>query len=260
MCRVCGRKWIDLVVEPITPTAVSDDDYITLCNSCNWDMTQNNEENRRLILSPLTKRNKVVLVGDCHSNFEQLDKVLSSEEPFDFFLSVGDVGSLSKVSPSDLSIIERWRSKGFFVRGNHDDVEFFNQLGLNQEIGGLTVSGLSGMLKSRTFLKDKTNNISFRDVLYLSRLKKVDILVTHQPPTGLFNNVGESVLEDVLDFVVPQIYICGHIHRYKLKFHLTTFIISLPMIHKGYAVAHFQGKDLRNLEVIFRKGKKVIRI
>ena len=53
---------------------------------------------------------------------------------------------------------------------------------------------------------------------------------------------------------------CGHLHRYKTKFHLSTFCMSLPMIHKGYVVAYFLGKELRSLEVVFKKGKKVIRV
>lgn len=204
-------------------------------------------------------RNKVVLVGDCHGNFERLDAVLTAEEPFDFFLSVGDVGSLSDVTPQNIQLIDKWQ-KGHFVRGNHDNVEFFNPLEIVQNINGLQVASLSGMLKSRTFLKEQINNISFREVLYLSHLRNIDILVTHQPPTGLFNGVGEAVLEEMLNYLVPKIYICGHVHKYKLRFHLQTFVISLPMIHKGYAVAYFQGNDLRDLEVVLKKGKKFIRV
>jgi len=144
--------------------------------------------------------------------------------------------------------------------GNHDNVQFFNQLDVLQEIRGIKVSGLNGMLKSRTFLKDTPNNISFREVLYLSHLRDVDILVTHQPPTGLFNKVGESVFEEMLNYFIPKIYICGHVHRYKLKFHLNTFIISLPVIEHGYAVAYFQGRDLRNIEIVLKKGRKVVRV
>ena len=202
---------------------------------------------------------KVILIGDCHGNFKKLDAVLTAEAPFDFFLSVGDVGSLSDVTPQNISLIDRWKN-GYFVRGNHDNVEFFHQLEIVQNINGLQIAALNGMLKSRTFLKEQLNNISFREIMYLSHLKDVDILVTHQPPTGLFNDAGESVLEELLNYLVPKIYISGHVHRYKLKFHLQTFVISLPMIHKGHVVAYFQGRDLRNIEIVLRKGKKVIRV
>lgn len=199
------------------------------------------------------------MVGDCHGNFEKLDAVLTAEEPFDFFISVGDVGSLSDVTPQNIQLIDK-RQNGYFVRGNHDNVEFFNPLEIVQDINGLQIAALNGLLKTRTFLKEQVNNISFREVIYLSHLKGIDILVTHQPPTGLFNSAGEAVLEEMLNYLVPKIYICGHVHKYKLKFHLQTFVISLPMIHKGYAVAYFQGNDLRDLEIILKKGKKFIRV
>ena len=96
--------------------------------------------------------------------------------------------------------------------------------------------------------------------MYLSHLSDVDILVTHQPPTGVFNGMGEPVLEELINYLVPRIYVFGHIHRYKTKFHLNTFMISLPLVTKGHAVAYFQGNELRNLEIVLKKGKKFIRV
>jgi len=224
------------------------------------EWASDNLEEARELCTKLLQRNKIVLIGDCHGNFKKLDAVLTAEEPFDFFISVGDVGSLNDVTPQNISLIEKWQNKGYFVYGNHDDVEFFKPLEIVQNIRGVQIASLNGMLKSRTFLKEQLNNISFREVIYLSHLNDIDILVTHQPPTGLFSDAGESVLEEMLNYLVPKIYISGHVHRYKLKFHLKTFVISLPMIHKGHAVAYFQGRDLRNLEIVLKKGKKFIRV
>jgi len=256
-CKACGVRFVDLEVYDFINLDTNEPDSITLCKKC--FKTISNKDTGKLLTS-LVRTNKVVLIGDCHGRFGNLDMVLSSEEPFDFFISVGDVGSLRDITPQNLHLIEKWRGKGFFVRGNHDNVQFFNQLDVSQEIRGIKVSGLNGILKSRTFLKDTHNNISFREVLYLSHLKDVDILVTHQPPTGLFNDAGEIALAELMNYLVPKIYVCGHTHRYKLKFYLQTFVISLPMIHRGYAVAYFQGRDLRNLEIVLKKGKKFIRV
>lgn len=258
-CKRCGKKFEDLVLYKFNLTANTDDCYITLCKDCVEWVSENLEEAKQLC-TKLLQCNKIVLIGDCHGNFKKLDAVLTTEEPFDFFISVGDVGSLDDVNPLNISLIDKWKNKGFMVFGNHDNVQFFNQIEISQEINGIKIAGLNGMLKSRTFLKEQLNNISFREIIYLSHLKDIDILVTHQPPTGLFENVGEPVLAELLNYLVPKIYICGHIHRYKLKFHLQTFMISLPMIHKGYAVAYFQGNDLRNIEIILKKGKKFIRV
>jgi len=257
-CKRCGKKFEDLVLCKFDPTADTDDCYIAFCKDC-VEWASNNVEEAKQLSIKLLQRNKVVLVGDCHGNFDKLDSVLTAEEPFDFFISVGDVGCLKDVTPQNISLIEKWKN-GYFVRGNHDNVDFFTPLEIVQSINGLQIASLNGILKSRTFLKEQLNNISFREVIYLSHLKDIDILVTHQPPTGLFEDAGEPVLEEVLNYLVPKIYISGHVHRYKLKFHLQTFVISLPMISKGHVVAYFQGRDLRNIEIVLKKGKKFIRV
>lgn len=197
---------------------------------------------------------KVVFVGDCHGDFQSLDKLLFKEEPFDFFLSVGDVGTLNDVTPANIHIVDFWSKKGYNVLGNHDDARFFSELDAVQNIGGLKVAALNGMIKTRSLIK------KFRELMVLSHLKNVDILVTHQPPKGLYKSAGEQVLSDLLEFMAPQIHISGHIHQYKLKFYSNTFAINLPMINKGHAVATFNGKELTNLEIELNKGKKVIRI
>ena len=198
---------------------------------------------------------KIILIGDCHGKAKELTSVLKNEEPFNFFLSVGDV-ACSKDSVSS------WYDRGFMVLGNHDSFidPPFRLLTIDQNIDGLHICGLNGMLKTRTFLKDTPNNISFREILYASHLKDLQFLVTHQPPTGLYNWAGEAVLSELVNYTVPRIYISGHIHKYRLNFYLNTFILSLPPIHKGYGIAYFENKELKNLEMVFRKGKKVIRI
>lgn len=256
-CRLCNTKFVKLTTCKFGKEA-GDDNFISLCNTC-LDKTSSELDKYVPIFKAMLRHNKVILIGDCHGHFEKLDEVLTAEEPFDFFISVGDVGSLSDVTPQNIGVIDRWQ-KGYFVRGNHDDVQFFSPLGLSQSISGINVAGLNGLIRNRNFAKDTPNNISFREILYLSHQRDIDILVTHQAPTGIFNGVGEPVLEELLNYVVPKIYVFGHVHKYKLKFHLQTFVISLPMIQKGYAVAYFQGRDLKNIEIIFKKGKKVIRV
>jgi len=259
-CRLCGAKFIDLQTARYGNDNDDINSWITLCSGCLKKLFEMPPEDAKAICAKAQRQVKVVLIGDCHGDFVGLDEALTAEAPFDFFLSVGDVGTLHDVTPDNIQLIDKWGDKGHFVFGNHDNCWFFKQLELHQEICGLNVASLNGMLKSRTFLKETPNNISFREVMYLSHLKNIDILVTHQPPTGLFSDAGEPVLGELLNYLVPKIYISGHIHQYKLKFHLQTFVISLPMIHKGHVVAYFQGNDLRNIEIVLKKGKKVIRV
>lgn len=256
-CRLCGIKFVLLTVYRFG-AGTDDDSFISLCVECR-STVELDVGNYVSLFTSMLKRSKIILIGDVHGRFERLDEVLSAEEPFDFFISVGDVGTLGDVTPENITYIDKYKDRGFFVMGNHDDVQFFTPLGLMQEIGGITISGLNGIIKNKTFARD-TKDISFREVLYLSHQKDVDILVTHQAPTGVFKDIGQPVLEELLNYLVPKLYVFGHVHKYKLKFHLRTFVISLPLITKGYAVAYFQGRELRDLEVIFRKGKRVVRV
>lgn len=258
-CRRCGHRFDSLDVIKFG-LGDSDDDYITLCDSCiQWGIDvgpQSLDLFKRLIT-----KTKIVFIGDCHGNFSALDKILTIEKPFDLFFSVGDFATLSDMAyVESMEVIDKWGDKGYFVKGNHDDVSCIKPLELYQEIGELKVAGLNGMIRNKTFLKDTSTNISFKEIIYLSHLRDIDILVTHQAPTGVFNGIGEPVLEDLLNYLVPKIYVFGHVHKFKIKFHLNTFMISLPLITNGYAVANFQGRDLRNIEFVLKKGKKFIRV
>jgi predicted phosphodiesterase len=191
-------------------------------------------------------QNKVVLVGDCHRGLTSLDVVLKAEEPFDFFLSVGDI-------KLDIEA-NLWYNKGYGVKGNHDEVQPFQPLGLSRNINGLKVSGLDGTIKTRTFMRDM-----FNDVLAVSH-QDVDILVTHQPPKHIFEGYGEDVLTTLVQYVKPRLYIFGHTHKYRTKFHGGVCFISLPNIEKGYAVAYFEDRKFVNLEVVINKNKRTIRV
>jgi predicted phosphodiesterase len=201
---------------------------------------------------------KVILLGDCHGQFKKLDDILTQESPFDFFLTTGDVGSISDVTPENIQIVDKWKC-GYSIMGNHDqwdgkDIVFFSPLGSLQSICGVAVAAFNGMIKTRTVARN------FASLVEMTHLKNVDILVTHQPPPGLFDNMGESVLGAVLQYVKPKIYISGHIHRYKSVYIDGTFLFSLPLVFNGYVVVYFNEHTLKNIEVTYKKGKRVIKI
>jgi Icc-related predicted phosphoesterase len=199
---------------------------------------------------------KVILVGDCHGLFTKLDEVLEHEQPFDFFVSTGDVATFNQVTHMALPIIKKWENKGFAILGNHDMYQFFSPLLPAQRIDGISVAALNGMIKNRTFLRDEAS-----EVIRLSHLQNIDILVTHQSPSILFQNgAGEKILNELLAWMKPRIYISGHMHEYRTRCVGNTFVFSLPMINKGYVVAEFENKSLRNITAVLRDERKEIRI
>jgi len=255
-CKKCGNRFITLYVFDFEKKSVmfsdsNENNCVSLCHPCYENISEIDlEQFKRSII-----KNKIILIGDIHNKINNLDQVLTQEGPFNFFITTGDIKF-----DGDKKIIKKWYGHGYQVMGDDDIVPTFRELKLDSEINGLRIAGLSGMIRSRTFIKDTQKNISFREILYLSHLADVDILVSHQSPSGIINNFGEQSLQELLNYLVPKIYISGHLHKYKTKFHLSTFCISLPMINHGYMVAYFLGKELRNLEVILKRGKKVIRV
>jgi Icc-related predicted phosphoesterase len=201
---------------------------------------------------------KVVMVGDCHGNFKKLDEILTKESPFDFFIATGDVGTIADVTPDNIAIVDKW-DNGYSIMGNHDqwggkDVVFFKDLYNFQTLQDVHVAAFSGMIKTRTLAK------SFSTLVSMTHLHNIDILVTHQPPTGVFTGMGESVLSLLMEYMKPRIYISGHIHRYKSIFVGNTFVFSLPLVSKGYAVAYFDNHVLKNIEVTLKQGKRTIKV
>ncbi len=226
-CKSCGAKFIVDAVQ-FDGDCKDKNNWITLCLACVDKFTAANSQKFTLeaieICRKALKINKIILVGDIHGKFEDLDKALSTEYPFDFFLSVGDVGSLKDVSPANIGIIDKWGKHGWYIKGNHDDCSFFHGLGLHQELNGIQVAALNGMIRSKRFVNG-AGCITFGEVLYLSHQKDVDILVTHQAPSMMFKGNGEIILTELLNYMTPKIYIFGHTHKNKLKFYLRTFCI-----------------------------------
>lgn len=199
---------------------------------------------------------KIILCGDVHNSFRALDKALTNEEPFDFFLSVGDVCSLKKTTREDLVIIDKWKSRGFAIAGNHDtNIEPFPRLDIIQNISGLKVAGLSGMYNSKFLLEEDIKYWNMRELLFLSHQRDIDIFVSHVPFYGL-DDQGNKALTEVINYSAPNLFCSGHLHSYKFKFYNNTVCISLPLINKGYAVAYFEGKRLTNIEVILREKER----
>lgn len=192
-------------------------------------------------------KTKILLIGDVHGKFEALDTVLTNEEPFDLFLSVGDIGD---ATTSDLGIINKWQHRGYYIKGNHDNVDHFHRLVVPIVINHVTIAGLNGMVHKK----------NFPNIMALSHIPNINILMTHQAPTGIFDGMGEPVLRSLLHYLTPRLYVFGHVHQYKIKFYRDTFCISLPLITKGYCIAYFKEGKLVEFESVLKRGKKIIRV
>lgn len=208
---------------------------------------------------------KIVLLGDIHSQFDKLDAILAKEEHFDLVLSVGDV-CVNCSANDTVPAIERYKHKSLAIYGNHDyAVETFPRIPLVTEFSGLKIVGLSGTFKSDKLTANNPRYVTAQELMVLSHEKNVAIFLSHEPCTQLriYDNnklVGNNLLNSVIEYMQPQLFVCGHSHQYKFMFYGTTIALSLPLIHKGYALAYFEDDKLANIEVVLRNRRREIRI
>lgn len=116
-----------------------------------------------------------------------------------------------------------------FIAGNHEDTEAISTLpknspypvdhfrkfvflpsGVVYEIqkGKLTikVAGLGGVSKEHGF------RFSHADIRKVKSLENIDILLTHEPQTGVSDSRGSEEVKEVLDSLQPSYHFCGHFH------------------------------------------------
>lgn len=148
------------------------------------------------------------------------------------------LGTFSALSPGDL------RSPVYFVAGNHEPYPVLDGLGSPFPVpwgddglgvyylgrggatvleGKLTVAWLSGIYSPKTDANMRPNSIKVRtyssnsevaETLRAgSKVGQVDVLVTHDWPSGLGLGHGNDVVQQRTETLHPKLHICGHMHR-----------------------------------------------
>lgn len=189
------------------------------------------------------------IVGDIHGNFEALRVILTRHPEVPFWLCVGDVASRSGEYPSPPVPI-------YFIKGNNEHFDAIDARTLpgglhylpNAErltIGGVTVAGVGGTLaptwyetpaaelphpKKRTpratELADKRRHFVREEIEAASRLRGVDVLLTHEAPSPFWidlpsstapgkrwrRDVGKDPITVLADALRPRLHAFGHHH------------------------------------------------
>lgn len=130
----------------------------------------------------------------------------------------------------------------WFVAGNNEDFDVVEALrvgdappgvhdahllaGTAADVGGLNVAGLSGNyaptkydLPRSQLSGDERRHFTSEDVMRVAALDDVDVLLTHEAPTGLFYygyDPGCEHVNDLLAAVEPELCLVGHHHAHRV--------------------------------------------
>ena len=185
------------------------------------------------------------IVGDIHGNFDALDRILRRHPEIPFWLCVGDVASQVGAYPQPASPL-------YFIQGNNESFDrlaafrngtetipnlHFIPNGTSLKIDGLVVAGVGGTFAPTWYdtpaaelpvkgKDDKRRHFVREEMDAAKRIRKVDVLLTHEAPKPFWvdlpsstspsrkwrRDVGKEVIADLADAVVPKLHCFGHHH------------------------------------------------
>ncbi len=205
---------------------------------------------------------EIVFITDVHGKYEVIPEIFAEEEP-DYVLIGGDLtdfGPLDEVIPA----LEEIPAPAFVVPGNCDPKEIVQVIEASDavslhlksiDVGNITITGLGGSNTTpfNTLFEMSEEEIAaaLAGVLKRTRKNRWNILVTHAPPKGALDGIGEdgsihvgseSVAAVVREF---DIVCCGHIHEQRgvTEFERRICVNPGPASEGNYAVITLTDED-----------------
>jgi Icc-related predicted phosphoesterase len=187
------------------------------------------------------------IVGDIHGNFDALDRILRGHPEIPFWLCVGDVANQAGAYPEPAAPL-------YFIQGNNesfdrlkafrDGTETIPNLhvipnGSSLKIEGVVVAGVGGTFAPTWYdtpaaalpvkgKDDKRRHFVRDEIDAAKRLRRVDVLLTHEAPKPFWidlpssttptrkwrRDVGKEVIAELADAVNPKLHCFGHHHQH----------------------------------------------
>ncbi|MCE4623560.1 MAG: metallophosphoesterase family protein [Caldisphaeraceae archaeon] len=158
---------------------------------------------------------KIIHISDIHCNDDAIKRLYEKERDYDIMISTGDFECLQTAE----LFSELFRG-AISVSGNLDSVPIMKLLikrgilidGKIIERKGLVIAGIGG-------IDTRTNIMAIENLLKTT--KKIDILISHNPPYGILDmtsigiRAGLSELVRINKAFTPKLHLFGHIHESK---------------------------------------------
>lgn len=193
----------------------------------------------------------MLVLGDAHgSDPENRAALLSAyaDADADVALQLGDLEWYDLPVPT------------WFIGGNNEDFDVIEAMRAGEDrpgvhnahllastaaqVGGLRVAGLSGNFAPTRYAKrrselvgERRRHFTHEDVDRLADLDDVDVLLTHEAPTGLLSysyDPGCEHVDDLIAAVDPALCLVGHHHTHHETSVGGTRVVSLAAAWKCY--------------------------
>jgi uncharacterized protein len=212
-------------------------------------------------------------LGDIHGEFESTRRIMTRHAAVPFWLCVGDVadaGGAYEALPAPL----HW------IKGNNDNLdavaagtlpENLHFLGnaLVAALDGLRVAGLGGTLAptwydtpapalphpakrspQATALADKRRHFVRAEVDACTRLRGIDVFLTHEAPrpfrVGRIE-AGKAPLNEALAAMQPRLHLFGHHHRFEEARREGVRSICLDLVTRSYLLIDRESLEFERL-------------
>jgi Icc-related predicted phosphoesterase len=178
-------------------------------------------------------------LADIHGNFDAMTRAMERHAEVPFWLCVGDIASRSGAYPEPVAPL-------YWIKGNNENFDriaewqagkalvpnlHFIPNGTAVEAGPLRVAGLGGTFAPKWFdtaaanlphtkSDDKRRHFVREEVEACTRLRDVDILMTHEAPRPFVVvekrrlDAGKPAINGVLAALKPRLHLFGHHHRF----------------------------------------------
>jgi Icc-related predicted phosphoesterase len=187
------------------------------------------------------------IIGDIHGNFEAFNRILTRHPEVPFWVCVGDVASVTGAYPEPAAPF-------YFIQGNNESFDrlaamrsgaeppsnlHFIPNGTVTSVGGIGVAGVGGTFAPTWYdtpaaalpvkgKDDKRRHFVREEVEAAKRLRKVDVLLTHEAPKPFWielpsstsptrkwrRDVGTEAITEVADAIHPRLHCFGHHHTF----------------------------------------------
>jgi Icc-related predicted phosphoesterase len=218
-------------------------------------------------------------VADIHGNFDALEHAMERHPDVPLWICVGDLASRTKRYPDVPAPL-------YWIKGNNEDFDRiaawvagassghlrFIPNGTAAAVGPLTVAGLGGTYAPTWYetpaaqlphkpKDDKRRHFVREEVEACTRLRGVDILMTHEAPRpfivvpeavpgrpGRRLDAGKPPINELLATVRPRLHLCGHHHRFVESEREGVRSVCLDRINRSYLLIDADTLEYRKID------------
>lgn len=206
-----------------------------------------------------TPKQRILAFSDLHADEDALDglRALAMREQYDAVVMAGDFTNRGPVSFAQ-DVLDLFGPKLYCVHGNMDSPAVVDLLrasphylhGRKMPFGEWNLVGIGGSNPTPFNTPSEMSESQFEQILKNTGVDERTILVSHPPPRGFFDRVGDlsvgsTAVRSIMESQRPLMVICGHIHEHEgQRIAGDTLVVKLPAAQSRRAASIVIGEDI----------------